>query len=205
MRPVALHNTDVVRLERVFLLLAAHHSHSAVADDGLVHGDTGVWVVEAADVLQVFHLAFEQGQVVGEHLPVQFFSHVLLTPVLLVLLLSGVVDIAVEGNELMPLLQVLADVVDVLLADLQEVLPTGEVVQHDGAADLVEQLLLEVLAFIEKLLHLLSSLGQHEVFGLLVVVSHLVELLDQCRILHFPLLVILLLEQFVLLLLKQLL
>jgi len=38
----------------------------------------------------------------------------------------------------MPLLKVLAHMIDILLADFKEVLATGEVVKHDDAADFVE-------------------------------------------------------------------
>ena len=150
-------------------------------------------------------MTLEHGQVVRQHLPIEFLSDILLPPVLLILLLSGVVDITVELDKLMPLFQILAHVIDVLLADLQEVLSTGEIVKHDDPTHLVEKLLLEVLTLIEQFLHLLRPLRQHQVLRLLVIVAHLVQLLDQCWVLHFPLLVVLLLEQFVLLLLQELL
>ena len=122
--PVSVHHANVISLEWVFASRATHHTHSSSANDGLVHHHAVVWVLEAAQVLQVFHLTLEHGQVVREHLPIEFLSDILLPPVLLILLLSGVVYITVELDELMPLFQILAHVINVLLADLQEVLST---------------------------------------------------------------------------------
>ena len=202
---VAVDHADVVRFERDLVGLTAHHSHSSLVHcDGLVQ-DAHVGVHGAVKVLQILHLTLEHGQVVCEHLPIELLANVLLPPVLLILLLSGVIYVAVKLNELVPLLQVLAHVVHVLLADLKEVFPTREIVEHDDAAHFVEELLLEVLALIEKLLDRLGPLRQHQVLGLFVVVAYLVELLDQGGVLHFPLFIVLLLEQLVLLLLEELL
>lgn len=136
-RSVAVDHADVISLEWVLVRLAAHHS-SLETNDGLVHHHAVVGVLETTKVLQVFHLTFEHGQVICKHLPVQFLPNILLPPVLLILLLPGVVDVTVELDELVPLVQVLAHVVHILLADLQEVLPTREIVKHDDTAHFVE-------------------------------------------------------------------
>lgn len=152
----ASNHTDVVSLERVLARSITHSSRPS--HNRLVHHDAIVWVFESPDVLQILDLTFKHGQVICEHLPVELLADVLVSSVLLVLLFSGIVDVAVEHNELMPLLQVLPHVVHVLLTYLQEVLTTGKVIQHDHSTDFVEKLLLEILAFIEKFLNLLGSL-----------------------------------------------
>ena len=58
----------------------------------------------------------------------------------------------------MPLLQILAHVIDILLAHFQKVLTTSKVIKHDDSTDFVEKLLLEVLTLIQQLLDLLGSL-----------------------------------------------
>lgn len=93
--------------------------------------------------------------------------------------------------------------IHVLLADFKEVLATREVIKHDDTSDFVEQLLLEVLTLVKQFLYLLGPLRQHQVFRLLVVIPHFVELLDESGILNFPLFIILLFEQLVLLLFKK--
>lgn len=153
-----MHYADVVGLERIFVGLA---DSSWTCHDRLIHHHAIIVVLESAKVLQIFHLALEHRQVVSQHLPIEFLADILLTLVLLVLLFPGIVDVTVKEDELVPLFQVLAHVIDILLANLQEVLTTREIVKHDDTADFVEQLLLEVLALIEQLLHLLGSLREH--------------------------------------------
>ena len=126
-----MHHADVVGLERIFVSSWAGHN-------GLIHQHCVVSVLESAQVLQIFKLALEHRQVICKHLPIKLLADILLSLVLLVLLLPGVVDVAVKENELVPLFQILAHVVDVLLAYLEEVLTTCEVVKHDDATDLVE-------------------------------------------------------------------
>lgn len=84
--------------------------------------------------------------------------------------------------------------VSVLLSDFKEVLSTREVVEHDDTTHFVEQLLFEVLTFVQQFLYLLGPLWQHKMLGLLVVVAHFVELLDESGVLNLPLFVILLFE-----------
>ena len=163
LRPVPLYNANVVSLERVLhSVVVAHEADAAWAlHDRLVHINAHIWVVETAQILEILNLTLKHGEIVCKHLPVELLSDILLAFVLLVLLLPRIVYVAVEEDELVPLLQVLAHVIDVLLADFEEVLSTGEVIEHDDAADFVEQLLLEVLALVEQLLDLLSALREH--------------------------------------------
>lgn len=136
---VALHHTDVVGLERIFVSSIAAETDSTWArHDGLVHHHTIVGVLESAQVLQIFHLTLKHRQVISKHLPIKFLADILLSLVLLILLLPCIVDVAVKENELVPLLQVLAHVIDILLTDLEEVLTTRKIVEHDDATDLVE-------------------------------------------------------------------
>lgn len=150
-------------------------------------------------------MAFKHGQVVGQHFPVELLADVLVSPVLFVLLLPCVVGVAVEQDELVPLLEILAHMIHILLAHLQKVLTTRKVIKHYYATDFVEKLLLEVLTLVKQLLDLLSSLGQHQVLGFLVVVSDFVQFFDQCGVLHLPCLVVLLFEQSIFFLLEELL
>ena len=176
---VALDDADVVRLERIVVASIAHEAYSTWAGhDGLIHHHTIISVLESTQVLQIFQLTLKHRQVVCEHLPIELLADILLSLVLLILLLPCIVDVAVKENKLVPLFQILAHVIDVLLADLQEVLTTREVVKHDDTTDLVEELLLEVLALVKQLLYLLGSLWKHQMFGLFVIISDLIELLD---------------------------
>jgi hypothetical protein len=176
---VALDHADVVGLERIVVASIASKAYSTWAcHDGLIHHHAIVGILESTQVLQIFHLTLKHRQVVCEHLPIELLADILLSLVLLILLLPCIVDVAVKENKLVPLFQVLADVIHVLLSDLQEVLTTREVVKHDDATDLVEELLLEVLALVKQLLYLLGSLRKHQMFRLLVIISDLIELLD---------------------------
>ena len=136
---VALHHTDVVGLERIFIISITDETYSTWSShDGLVHHHTIVGVLESAQVLQIFHLTLKHRQVISKHLPIKFLANILLSLVLLVLLLPCIVDVAVKENKLVPLLQILAHVIDILLTDLQKVLTTCKIVKHDDATDLVE-------------------------------------------------------------------
>lgn len=134
-------NADVVSVERLLVRVTAINCD--------IHRNACAMVIEASVLLKEVGLTLKHGQVVGKHLPIELLSNVLLTPVLLILFLSCIVNVTVERNELVPLTQVLAHVIGVLLTDLQEVLATREVVKHDCSSHFVEQLLLEILTLIK--------------------------------------------------------
>jgi len=151
--------------------------------------------IKTSHVLEVVHLTLEQGQVVCQHFPVKLLTNKLLSGVLIILCLSSIVQVIVKLDELGPLLGVDTHVAHILLTNIQEVVSTCEVVKHHDSSDLVEQLLLEVLALVKHLLNNLCLLREHILFGIVVVIPHLVYFLDERWVLHLPLLVILLLEQ----------
>lgn len=162
----------------------------------LVHFKGVLWIVlrvESLDVLHVFSL--EQVQVFGKHFPVQLFSDELLSLVLFILGFSVVIDVRVEALEGVPLSYQFAEVVDVLFPHVQEVFSAVEVVQHDSSPHFVEQLLLEVLTFIQKLLQSLGLFWEHELLGLLEVVSDLVYFFDHSWVLDVPSFVVLFSKQ----------
>jgi hypothetical protein len=150
--------------------------------------------VEALHIFQVCCLALEQAKIVCKHFPIELLTNKLLSLVIIVLAAAIVVDVRVEKNELVPFLDVLAEVIDVLLAHIKEGLSAGQIIQHHRSANLVEQLLLEVLALIQQLLQRLSLLRQHEHLGLIEIVAHLVNFLDDGWVLDLPGLIVLLLE-----------
>lgn len=136
---VALHYTDVVGLERILVSSVAHETDSTWAShNGLIHHHAVVGVLESAQVLQILHLTLEHRQVICKHLPIEFLADILLSLVLLILLLPCIVDVTVKENELVPLFQILAHVIDILLTNLEEVLTTRKIVKHDDATDFVE-------------------------------------------------------------------
>ena len=94
--------------------------------------------------------------------------------------------------------------IDVLFSDIVEIFSARHIIQHNRSPDLIEQLLLEILALVLHFLESLGSLWQHVLLSLFVVSSHFVDLLDQSWILDLPLLVVLLFEQLELVSLEKL-
>lgn len=114
-------HAHVVCVER--LILEADRI-GVVDDDRLVHHHALVHVVvEAAHVLQIVDLGAEKSKVVCQHLPIKLLANVLVTIVLVVLFFSRVVRVSIKVNKLVPIAQVGAHVLAVLLAHFEEVLP----------------------------------------------------------------------------------
>lgn len=151
--------------------------------------------VKAFNVLLVLLLALEHAQILCQHLPIEFFSNELLSVVLVILGLSVVVDIAVKSIEEVPLLNIRAQMVDILLTNVKEILSTCKIVQHDCSPCLVEQLLLEKLGLIHKLLKGCCLLWKHVGLSLGKVVSDLVNFLNNGWVLDLPRFIVLLLEK----------
>ena len=137
---------------RIILFYDQLISLERVISHRLVHCQTAVRI-EALHLLQVTHLALEERQVVCKHLPVKLLADKLLSVVLIVFCLAGVVNIIVKLNELVPLFDITIEMVDILLADVQEVLSGRHVVKHDHSPDFIEKLLFEVLALVKQFLN----------------------------------------------------
>jgi hypothetical protein len=156
-------------------------------------------------VLKVRCLTLEQTEIISQHFPIQFFTNKLFSFVLIILGFSIIIDIAVEENKLVPFLDVLTQVVNILLTNIEEGISACHVVHHNCSTGFIEKLLLKELAFIEKFLKSLSLFWKHEHFGFGKVISDFINFFDDCWVLNLPGLIILFLEQFQLFSIQQLL
>ena len=98
LRSIAVNHADVVGLEWILTWpITTHHADaSGTLHNRLVHIDAHIWIIETAEILQIFNLTLKHSQIVCEHLPIKLLSNILLTLVHLVLLLPCVVDVTIE-------------------------------------------------------------------------------------------------------------